>query len=437
METTILYLFIYIIEAFILWWYISNLFHSKYSKTVEFIGFFAGYTCLFGFSFAQSFWINTISFTLINFLLMIILYNIKWNVCLFHSILTTCIMSFSEIAIIGLFSQFNETSLYIHSNITLLIILTGLSKLLYFIALRIIITLMHGSIYENGYVNRATTLLNIIPLISIYVYLTLTTILLSASISEHYRHMLSCSAVLLLFMCILTFYIYHYTQQKSKDFIELQVQLQKEYDMAEYYKELFHQDENQRILIHDIRNHLLSISQLNEQHDYDKINRYLDSLLNSSDLQSSVQVSDNEMLNSILCHYMQICRDKHIAFKVDVRKKLLQDLDYTDLTALFCNLLDNAMEACSDIPDSCIELSITHKENTNITVISIINTCRFCPQFNKNGIPISTKKNKLKHGFGLKSIERVVNKYNGNMKMYCENDKMAFHTIIMIKSRTS
>ena len=177
----------------------------------------------------------------------------------------------------------------------------------------------------------------------------------------------------------------------------------------------------------------MTISQLNEQNDHDKISHYLSALLNSSDLQNSVHVSDNELLNSILCHYIKICHQMHITFKVDVRKKLLQNLDYTELTALFCNLLDNSVEACSDIPDSYIELSITDKENTDITVINIINNCRNCPKFNQNGLPVSSKKNKIKHGFGLKSVERIDNKYNGIIKMYFDDEKMAFHTILILR----
>lgn len=432
METTILYLFIYMIEALILWWYSSNLFQSRYSKKVEFLGLLIGYLCLFLISFTNSFFINTLSFPLVNFILIMVLYDTKWGISLFHSMVTTCIMSFSEIAIIGL-SSITGMEVALYPNVKLLIIIAILSKILYFVVLRIIIVLMHGSIHENEYRNKATALLNIIPLISIYIGFVLTSILLSVPIPADYRHMLSSCAVLLLLINVLVFYIYHYTQQKNKEFTELQVQSQKEYDMAEYYKTLFNQNENQQILIHDIRKHLMAISQLNEQNDQDKISRYLDTLLNSSDLQASVQVSDNELLNSILCHYIQICQRNNISFKIDVRKKLLHNLDYTELTALFCNLLDNAVEACSHIPDSYIELSITDKENTNITVINMINTCRTSPKFNKNGIPVSQKKNRIKHGFGLKSVERIVNKYNGNMKMYFDDEKMAFHTIIVVK----
>lgn len=435
MKTTILYLLIYIIESLILWWYTSNLFNSKYSKIRNFITLFIGYGFLFLLSFIKSFWTNTIFFTLINFVIILLSYNIKWNVCLFHSIIITSIMSLSEMTIIGLFSQFTNTAISIHPNIKIMITVTLLSKILYFLILRIIAILLNTPTYENGYTSKATALLNVIPIFSIYIYLTLTTVLLCVPISKHFRHMLSSCSAFLLIICILTFYIYNYTQQKAKEFMDLQLQLQKEYDLAEYYKTLFKQDENQKILIHDIRKHLISIAKLNEQYEHDKISEYLDTILNSPDLQTSVHISDNELLNSLLCHYIQSCKDNNIIFKVDVRKKLLCHLDYSDLTALFCNLLDNAMDACINIQNSYIDLSVTSKENTNITIINVVNSCTVSPTFNKSGMPVSNKKNLLKHGFGLKSVERIVNKYNGNIKMYFNNDKNTFHTIIAIEGR--
>lgn len=430
LDRIILYLLIYTAEAFIIWWYSSNLFRSRYSKKIECISIFASYCCLYLISFTKLFWANIFSFAVINFIIFILLYKTKWTICLFHSLVTTCIMSLSEIIILGLSDKFNWSILY---NVTSLSILAVLSKMLYFVGLRIMIVLIHGSISENRYTNKTTNLMNFIPFISIYIIIVLIAVLLNTDISIFFRYMLSSCAVLLLLINIFIFYVYHCIQEKNREFTELQMQLQKEYDMAKYYKALFVQNENQQILIHDIRNHLMSIARLNDQNESDKISRYLYTLLNSSDLQNSIQVSDNEMLNSILCYYIKLCQDEHIVLKVDVRKKLLKNIDYSDLTALFCNLLDNAITACSNVPDSYIDLNITNKENTDITIINIINTCRIRPIFHKNGIPVSQKKNKLKHGFGLKSVNRIIQKYNGDMKMYFDDEKMSFHTIIMLR----
>ncbi len=428
-----LYLFIYIIEACILWWYAYGIFDLKHSKMLKAIIISIGYGILFLLSFNDSIQINTIAFILINFAIIKLLCTAKWRVCLFHSLILTCFVGLCEIGTFAIFSKFKETGFYTNAHISLVIFVTLLSKLLYFICVSII-RWRFSSKSNLEYSSRITALLNIIPLILIYIMVTLIAFILSVAPSVTLRYMLSISAFLLLLINFIITYIYHYTQKKNAEFVELQLQLQKEYAMAEYYKTLFTQNKNQRILIHDIRKHLTSIAQLNAQNEQKKIQQYLDTLLNSSDLQVSVRVSDNDMLNSILCHYIKICHDKYIKFKADIRTNLLQKLNFPELTSLFCNLLDNAVEACNDIPNSFIEVSVVRKSNSNLTLISIINTCNIAPSFDGNGFPVSSKRDKRKHGLGLKSVNRIVNKYRGNIKMYYDNQSTTFHTIILLNN---
>ena len=55
------------------------------------------------------------------------------------------------------------------------------------------------------------------------------------------------------------------------EFTEMQLLLQQESNSAQYYEMLRLQNENQRILIHDIKKHLQSIDMLNDQKEHDKI----------------------------------------------------------------------------------------------------------------------------------------------------------------------
>ena len=79
--------------------------------------------------------------------------------------------------------------------------------------------------------------------------------------------MISFSALLILIINLLVFSIKQYSQEKYNDYTEMQLLLQKEKYISEYYKMLLSQDENQSILIHDIKKHLQSIEALNEKHD--------------------------------------------------------------------------------------------------------------------------------------------------------------------------
>ena len=79
----------------------------------------------------------------------------------------------------------------------------------------------------------------------------------------------------------------------------MQLQLQKEHDSAEYYKMLIAQNENQRILIHDMKKHLQSIALLNEDNENEKIRAYIDQLMQSSDLLEFSKICDHKILNNI------------------------------------------------------------------------------------------------------------------------------------------
>lgn len=126
--------------------------------------------------------------------------------------------------------------------------------------------------------------------------------------------------------------------------------------------------------------------------------------------------------------------DLHIAFHADIRSNTTAFLSDSDVTSLFCNLLDNAVEASQRIKDSYIEISATQREHTPFIIITMINSCA-CNPFSPNGELISSKPDPQAHGFGIKSIEKIVHNYNGNMQMYYDGETFTFHTIIMLKMK--
>ena len=441
----VLYTIVYFIEGSIFYLYCSKLFVTDEPKKTIFSAYILLYVVLFGISFFESININILAFTIVNFLILIIVYHTNLAISLLHALITTCINTFSELAVLGLTQQYSNT---IRTNTTFLIILTIVSKIMYFLFLMIVANLFSiGKIMNNEPENPSSkksaltsgtsVLLMLIPIMSVYLVSILFDILLINSIDRKSRHLLSSCAIIIILINIFVFFIYYYVLHKNNELNRLNVQYQKEYDMAQYYKELFAQNENQRILIHDIRKHLSSIMELNKINDRTRIQQYLDTLLNLPELQKTVCVSDNEMLNSIVCHYIKMCNDKNISMKIDIRKNAVKYLDYTELTSLFCNLLDNSVEACTNVKDSYIELNVSEQENSVFTVISIKNTCKNTPQFDKKNRPLSSKKEKPFHGLGIKSIERVIKKYDGEMTMLYDDDDNEFQTIIYLKDPTS
>lgn len=425
---------IHVMEAFILWKYCSNLFYSRHSQKTECTILFLCYIFLCAISLQKSVLLNLVLFIFCNFITIIALYRIKWFVTLFHVTLITSIMCLSELLILSIDSHFAINFHTKHLYSYKLIVLSIFSKLIYFFILQLIILISKNNRKQNTKLNIEIFSLYLIPVISTFIIATLIFICLSVRLSTPLTCLIFISAILLLIINLLTFWFYNYTQQKNYEFTKLQLQLQKEYDSAEYYKMLLKQDEEQKILIHDIKNHLQSISALNEQGAQKKITTYIDQIIHSPNLQNSVRICDNALLNAILVRYIRNCEEKKIALRADIRKGLLEFLTYDELTALFCNLLDNAVEAASEIPNSYIELSVTYQENASLTMLSMINSCLKNPFSEKTGKLLSHKQNSLRHGYGMKSVQNIAEKYNGAMEIYYDENNMAFHTIITLKA---
>ena len=100
--------------------------------------------------------------------------------------------------------------------------------------------------------------------------------------------------------------------------------------------------------------------------------------------------------------------------------------------AIFC---DNAYEAACKTDDGHITLKICSDTSDKLTImVNVVNSCNGNP-FDSHGKLKTSKKDTISHGYGLKSIERVVNKYNGFIDMYYDENDSTFHTLISFSDR--
>ena len=431
MEHIVLLLFSFFTEAVILWQYTSNLFTSSYGSKIRLALLSALYTILFLLSLLKQTGLNVVSFFVFNTVFLYVLFKLKLLLALFHSAIVTAIMGISEIAVLGIISRFFPH--FLLETDAGLVFYTVFSKIFFFAVIYLLIHLFKGKKLNQEQYGHSEILLMLIPVSSIFIIFTLLSIGETSAFAPPIDFLVTICAVFLLMVNLLVFGINQYNQKKSQEYADLQLLLQKESDSVEYYEMMLAQNENQSILIHDIKKHLQSIKLLNEKHDSDKINAYIQQLMESSDLRETTNICDNEMLNAILCRYQRQCNDKHIHFHTDIRSGTVQYIYQHDLTFLFCNLLENAMESAENIPDSFIELTVQKKENSPFVIIILINSCQNTPVYNQEGVPVSHKSDNGRHGFGIKSIKKVVKQYHGNLQMYYDNDSGTFHTIITLK----
>ena len=188
--------------------------------------------------------------------------------------------------------------------------------------------------------------------------------------------------------------------------------LLKEEVSKEKYKELSLLIAHNEQLRHDIKNHFLVIKRYLQEKDTTSIERYIDSI---SDNYLKVELNDwtdNEIVDIIISQKYKSAKIKGISFNVEADSLKEVGLSESEICSLFGNLLDNAIEAAEKSEEKWIKVCI--KKVQNMLYIEIKNSFFIEPVI-KNGEFITTKENKEVHGYGLKCVKRIVEKYDGRL----------------------
>lgn len=149
---------------------------------------------------------------------------------------------------------------------------------------------------------------------------------------------------------------------------------------------------------------------------------YIKDLENIVNIYDSPVKTGNAALDLILTEKSLSCRKNRISLTCLADCSRLKFISEADLYGLFGNVIDNAMEAVMKIEDEGKrEISITVRNINSFISIEVENYFAGEVILGDSGLPVTTKKDKNYHGFGLKSVSRIVEKYNGDLKVSAEN----------------
>lgn len=91
-----------------------------------------------------------------------------------------------------------------------------------------------------------------------------------------------------------------------------------------------------------------------------------------------------------------------------------------EICSLFGNLIDNAIEASKKLKTEEKKIYITIEKKKQMIYIEVKNSIKEEP-IKRNNKFITSKEDKNLHGYGLKSVQRIVEKYDGIIKYETEN----------------
>ena len=423
---------IYIFEALISLFYFGNKFEKKINKWMILLVFALSAVTQFAISLLGIPLCNILSFIIFNFLICRICFQTKITQAVFNTAILAVTMLITELIIVYVSKSVFGTEVLEHTTNDLIFTFQSIcSKLLYFLA-AYLLSKLSISENRNDTIKVKSLLLLLLPVSSIVVLHGIARSAERLDYDNNTYIIFIVSAILLMYANIAVFWVHESLIKTQRENTELQLQAQKAELDTEYYTLLQNQYENSNILIHDIKRHLISIKNLADENDCDGIELYIDNLYSEYEVKNIKKYSNHKLVNAIINRYAKVFADSGITFNCDIRNIDFSFIADNDLTSLLDNLLENALEASRDSEDKKVELLIA-PTNVNYISISLSNTCSAAPNI-KNGKLITTKKKSAPHGYGIKSIKRIADKYDGDVSFDYDKEKQLFQIRIVIKS---
>ena len=192
-----------------------------------------------------------------------------------------------------------------------------------------------------------------------------------------------------------------------------QAQIKKDFEIAEhhyamqqeYYDQLRVQQEETHALWHDLSKYLRAAQA-------DSGNSALTEAQEMLDAISGVVDVNNRIVSVILNEYVQIAKNSDISMEMDVQVPTELFVTAADLYVLIGNTLDNAIEACTELPAEQRKIELKLKKHNDILFYEVRN-----PYAEKH---LHRMRGNY-HGFGLKNVQKCVEKYHGKLDVTKEN----------------
>lgn len=190
-------------------------------------------------------------------------------------------------------------------------------------------------------------------------------------------------------------------------------------------KDRMEEEHRIRSIYHDMKNHLLIIQE--KFKDRKESIQLINSIHREMEEYEHYYHTGNAFLDIIIRDKARQCQDKEIDFFAFIQFNDGNFMDALDISTIFGNALDNAIEACEKISADMRIITIKAVRVHNMLSINIENSFLDAPKTSK-----TSKKDAFLHGFGRSNIKRSVEKYDGECSTTAENGIYKLSLIIPI-----
>lgn len=194
--------------------------------------------------------------------------------------------------------------------------------------------------------------------------------------------------------------------------------------LQKYYAEVESMYSKMRGWRHDYRHHIQTMKVHAARGEFAEVTNYLDMLDDDLTNVETVIKTGNRMADAILNSKLSAAAEKNIQVKAEAKIPVTLGISELDLCIVLANLLDNAIEACAELPDERRLIRIYMEMKGNFLYIALTNTAK-----GKKKSSFKTTKGDG-HGFGLARVDAVVKKYGGYITRASEDE--AFSTEVLL-----
>ena len=177
---------------------------------------------------------------------------------------------------------------------------------------------------------------------------------------------------------------------------------------------------------HDLKHQMKALMKVE---DAKERSEYIEEMRKAISIYDATYHTGCESLDYLLREKSLLCDEYHIAFSCMVDGDAIAFMHPADIYALMGNALDNAMECVIQEEHDKRIISLRIRRHGQMVSIHLENTCSKAPQF-QDDLPVTNKTDKNYHGFGVRSIRYVSEKYNGNILMRAQEGRFYLDVLI-------
>ena len=200
-----------------------------------------------------------------------------------------------------------------------------------------------------------------------------------------------------------------------------------DYDKQQEMADEIHRIQQQiGLLKHDMKNHTLVILSYLEENKIEEARQYAGEILDKLNRMYTYVNVGNSLLSYIINSKLSVAKELGIEIKAEIENLPFAYMDSVDFSSLLNNMLDNAINGALDSNGKKLEVDIVSEKGFDIiTVKNSIDGSVL-----KDNPGLLSSKEEPGHGYGMKQIKAVAEKYDGNIDIY-EKSGMFIVSIMM------